>query len=48
MTDADSAWLEYQVIMGSRLDLEKLPKVERDLYKAVFQDGFEMGVRYAR
>ena len=43
MSDEDAAWLEYQVRMGDRLDLENLKKLERDLYKAIFQDGFLMG-----
>jgi hypothetical protein len=47
-SDADDAWLEYQVIMGDRLDLEKMTQKDRDLFKAIFSDGFDMGVRYAR
>ena len=46
MTPDDAAGLEYQVIKGSRLDLEKLSRSEREIFKAIFQDGFNMGVRY--
>lgn len=42
-SDADMAWLEYQVRMGSRLDLENVPGHLRELLKAIFCDGFTLG-----
>lgn len=47
MTQDEAAWLEYQVIMRSRLDLEKLSRNEREIYKAIFQDGYNLGRRDA-
>lgn len=46
MRAEDSAWLEYQVRMGDMLDLEKMSQSHRESFKAVFQDGFGMGVLY--
>ena len=46
MTDEDSAWLQYQIIMGKRLDLGKCEPHVAELIGAVFRDGFTAGFNF--